>query len=155
MGIFQKRKNKHRKLLLFLCILIACMFLWTKDGKAENNEVTPEILRVGYSAKFLNDVSLADAQVAIELWTRQLTNNAALKMQPKPYIYDDLQSMVHALKNREIDFIAITAMDYLKIKDKVPLEPTLVGNKWRATHGDELVLVVRREQQITDIARLS
>jgi len=125
-------------------------------GQAENNEFTPEILRIGYSTKFLNDVSVADAQVALELWTRELSKSAMpmLKMQPKPFIYDDLQSIVKALRNKEIDLIAITAMDYLKIKDKVPLEPALSASRQGSVDGDELVLVVRREQQITDIGQL-
>jgi ABC-type phosphate/phosphonate transport system substrate-binding protein len=135
-------------IILLLCRIAEC--------QAENSEFTPEILRVGYSTKFLNDVSVADAQVALELWTRELSRSAMpmLKMQPKPFIYDDLQSIVKALKNREIDLIAITALDYLKIKDKVQLEPALSASRQGTNDGDELVLLVRRDQQITDLGQL-
>jgi ABC-type phosphate/phosphonate transport system substrate-binding protein len=146
----------RKDILLAAFSLIILLFCRDAECQAENKEFTPEILRVGYSTKFLNDVSIADAQVALELWTRELSRSAmpTLKMQPKPFIYDDLQSIVTALKNREIELIAITAMDYLKIKDKVPLEPALSASRQGSVDGDELVLLVRREQRITDIGQL-
>src|SRR5271157_4849131 len=123
-------------------------------GRGENNEFTPETLRFGYSSKFLNDVSLGDAQVAMELWTREFIKSTELKMKPKPLIYDNLQSVVNALNNRELDLVALTTMDYLKIRDKVPVEAALVGSRRKAVDGDELVLLVRRDQGTMDIRQL-
>jgi len=149
--------GKAKKHIILACLAYGVILLCRAGyGQADNNEFAPEILRVGYSTKFLNDVGVADAQVALELWTRELSKSAMpmLKMQPKPLIYDNLQSIVNALKNREIDLIAITALDYLKIKDKVPLEPALSASRRGDVDGDELVLLVRREQQITDLSQL-
>ena len=155
MGVFRKRYKNRRKLILHICLIVACMVLCTKQGKCENNEYSPESLRVGYATKLLNDVvSEADAMAALELWTREITKTTKLKMLTKPVLFGDLQSMVQAMKNRETDLIALTVMDYMKIRDKVPLEPALVGSKRETTYGDELVLIVRREQGITDIGQL-
>jgi len=138
------------------CFPVICMVILSHSacGHAENNAPTSDQLRVGFSSKFLNDVSFADAQGALELWIREFSRNSTLKMQPKPYIFDDSQSVVRAIKNKEIDFVAITATDYLKIKDKVPLEPALAPIRRGTDEGDSLVLLVRRDQGITDISQL-
>jgi len=98
--------RKAKKHIILACLAYGVILLCRAGyGQADNNEFAPEILRVGYSTKFLNDVGVADAQVALELWTRELSKSAMpmLKMQPKPLIEDNLQSIVNALKNREID----------------------------------------------------
>ncbi len=144
----------NKQVLLASLVFGLTLLCQAGDGRCENNEFTPEALRFAYSSKFINDVSIGDAQVAIELWTRELIRNTALKMKPKPLIYDHLQSIVKALNNKEVDIIALTPMDYLKIRDKVPLEPALLGSRRNAIDGDELVLLVRRDQGIRDINQL-
>ncbi len=140
---------------LVACCLIA-LFCTNDVCWGENSDYSPEVLRIGYSSKFfLSSVSVADAQVALSLWTRELTPSSTLKtMQPKPLIFDNLQSIVKALNNRTIDFVAVTAIDYLKIRDRAPLEPAFVGSRRNAVGGDELVLLVRRDQGIRDISQL-
>lgn len=140
----------------FMAGALGLVFLFITSGLCwcESGQYTPQFLRVGYSTKFLNDVSLADAQVAIDLWTKEMAKSSNMKLQPKAFIFDSLQSMVKALKNREIDMITLTATDFIKIKDKVALDPALVASKRGAADGDELALIVRRDQGIKDISQL-
>lgn len=155
MGIFRESHKNRRKSILYICLIVACMVLCADEGKCGSDEYTPESLKAGFSTKLLSGVvSQADAMVALELWTREMTKTSKLTMLTKPILYEDLQSIVQALKNRQIDFIALTVMDYLKIRDKVPLEPALVGLRRGVTYGDELALIVRREEGITDIGQL-
>ena len=140
--------------ILLISLIFGSLVLQDKQCFGESGEYAPEILKIGYSVKFLSNVGLADAQAALELWVKELSRTSKLKMQPKPVIYEDLQAMANAIKNRKIDFIAITSVDYLKIKDKVPLEAAFVGSSKKAGVGDEVVLLVRRDQRITDIRQL-
>ncbi len=148
-----KLRSMKKQVLLASLVFGLILLCQAGHGRAENNEFKPEAIRFGYSSKFLNDVSVGEAQVAIELWIGEITKNTAFKMKPKPLIYDHLQSIVKALNSREVDFVAISAIDYLKIRDKAPLEPAFVGSR-RKTVDDELVLLVRRDQGIRDISQL-
>lgn len=147
-------KRRLMKRLMISASGLVCLFCLAGICWAEGNEYTPQLLRVGYSTKFLGDVSLADAKVAIELWTKEMSKSSLMKMQPKTFIFDDLQTMVTALKNRDIDMVTLTAMDYIKIKDRVAIDPTLVASKRGAVGGDELCLIVRRDQGMTDVKHL-
>ncbi|HMK55940.1 MAG TPA: PhnD/SsuA/transferrin family substrate-binding protein [Dissulfurispiraceae bacterium] len=145
---------KYTRRLVLGALSLVFLFFITGTCSPEVNEYMPHHLRVGYSAKFLNDVSLADAQVAIELWTKEMAKSSILKVQPKAFIFDNLQTMVTALQNNEIDMVTLTAMDFIKIRDKVAIEPALVASRRGAAGGDELALIVRRDQGITDVKQL-
>jgi ABC-type phosphate/phosphonate transport system substrate-binding protein len=148
--------SSRRIIVLVVLSLIILLSCGNSECREQNCEFTPEVIRVGYSTKFFNDVGIADAQIAMELWTRELSKGTmpALRMQPKPFIYDYPETLVRALKNRELELVATTATDYLKIKDKVPLEPALSANRQGSGDGDEMVLLVRRDNQITDLGQL-
>jgi len=111
-------------------------------------------LRVGFMGKFLNDVSYADAQAALELWIREFTQSRSLDVHSKPYIFDDIDAMFNALKNKQIDVVGITPMDFIALRDRFPLEPALVALRRGALYGEQLVIVVRRDQNMTAISQL-
>ena len=112
-------------------------------------------MKIGYSAKFLNEVNKADAQVALEIWIKELNSyRATYKVSSKAYVYDDLQSMAYALANREIDFVAITSLDYLRVREKIPIEPLVVANRGKEVGGDRMIILVRRDREITNIQQL-
>ncbi len=142
------------RIVIIALMFIICLFQ-SGVSYGEYKETSQEPLKIGFSAKFLNDVSRADAQVALELWIRELSKNRKLKVQPKPIVFDNVQEMTNALKNREVDLIALNTLDYLKIRDIVPLEPALVGNRGKNdVGGDEIVVVVRRDKGITNFSQL-
>ncbi|MBA4374540.1 MAG: hypothetical protein C0402_16945 [Thermodesulfovibrio sp.] len=135
-------------------IIIVCLLFPPEVSRGENREASPEPLKVGFSVKFLNDVSRADAQVALELWIREISRSLGIKANPKPFIFDNSMEMTTALRNGGIDLIALSTLDYLNIRNSVPLEPALVGDKGKLAGGDEIVVVVRRDQGITDFGQL-
>ncbi len=135
-------------------MFIVCLLSSSGVSRAENSEASQEPITLGFSNKFLNDVNRADAQVALELWIREISKNLGIKAHPKPLVFDNLPEMMAALKNGGIDLIALSTLDYLNIRNTVPLEPALVGDKGKSTGGDEIVIVVRRDQGITDFNQL-
>ncbi len=110
-------------------------------------------LRMGYSSRLLLDVSLQDAQTAMALWTRELNRLAGLKTLPRTKIYEDLPSLVAALQNGEVDFVALNCVDYKKVSGSVPIEPALVGMKG-GSPWQEMVLLVHRTGGVDRITRL-
>lgn len=147
----------NTRIHLIILTTLMCMVLMVcqaRNSSGENRGYAPELIKIGFSSKFLNDVSHADAQVALGLWIRELSKTIGIKGHPKPFIYDNLQELASAVTNKEVDLIAITTMDYLSIKDAIPLEPALVGKKGNSVGGEDLIILVRRDQSIAELSQL-
>ena len=102
----------------------------------------------GYSARLLFDVVPRDAQAALELWSRELHRLAGHTIRPRPIIYEDLRTMIDAVSRKEIDLVALSALDYLRLADRALVEPALVGNKGNGAY-EEHVLLVRGDSRIS------
>jgi ABC-type phosphate/phosphonate transport system substrate-binding protein len=109
--------------------------------------------RFGYSSRLLFDLSRADATTALTLWTKELAKEAGSTGAAKATIYDDLGSLVDAIRSEQIDFVAISSMDYLKIHKQLSLEPALVGTK-NGKYAEDQLLLVRRDKGYTRLGHL-
>lgn len=123
------------------------------DSTGSSSIWGPEGIRFGYSSRLLFEVSRQDAQAALALWTRELFRLAGLDTPPQAKIYEDTPSLVSAISRAELDFIALPCLDYLKIRDRVRLEPALAGMK-NGILKDEMVLLVRRESGLDRMEKL-
>ena len=122
-------------------------------GQAGNKALADITIRVGYSLSLFPDVEKKDAQIAIEIWSKELNRLIGTRAVPKAVIFDDLQALVDAANNGEIDMVSLVTLDYIKIKDRVSLEPAFVPLN-RDEKGEEKILLVRRDKGITKISQL-
>jgi ABC-type phosphate/phosphonate transport system substrate-binding protein len=113
----------------------------------------PQGVRIGYSSRLLFEVSLQDAQTAMALWTRELNRLAGLNVPPRATIFEGMPTLVAAIQGGEVDFIALSCLDYMKIRERVSIEPALVGLKGERS-GDEMVLLVHRGSGIERLGQL-
>lgn len=143
-----------RHIIKTFCIICVCVLFPLNAVHAEHIESRSDILPVGFSGKFLNDVTAADAKVALELWIRQFTKSTSLKTDPKPYIFEDSDALFRALKNNTVSLVGLSAIDYIRMRDKIPLEPALVAVRKGGIDGEQLVMLVRRDQNITNLGQL-
>ena len=115
--------GRHLICLSFLLVVITVgssgMATTTKDGV--------EYLNVGYTKSLLSDVDFKDAQVAMDLWVRELSKASHNPLRPKSILIEDLPSLVRALNAKQIDVLGLSCLDYFKIKDQVDLEPGMVA----------------------------
>jgi len=121
--------------------------------QGENMTLSGKTIRIGYSSNLFPDVDMKDAQVAIQLWSKALNQQIGTGAIPKAILFDDLQSIVNAANNGEIDMVSLFALDYIKIRDRASLEPALVPLN-RDETGEEKILLVRRDKGITKISQL-
>jgi len=152
-----QRRNSMMLERLIVAVLVAAVTFLCFEPRcigAESPEAKFDLLRVGFLGKFLNDVSYADAQAALEIWIREFTKSRSLDVRSKPYILDDVDAMFNALKNKQIDVVGITPMDFIALRDRFPLEPALVALRRGALYGEQLEIVVRRDQNITGLSQL-
>lgn len=143
---------RKRFALLATVLCISLLVRGTGAAEGEGAFASRGIL-FGYSSRLISQVTRSDAQAALTLWTRELTRLADYPVVARSIVYEDLTALVAAVHNKEIDIIALTPLDYLKIRDRVPMEPALIGVRNGRT-GDEQVLVVRREDGIRNVNQL-
>jgi phosphonate transport system substrate-binding protein len=109
--------------------------------------------RIGYSSRLIFDVTREDARLALDLWTRELGRDGRIAGTPKATIYDDLPSLVAAIRSEEVDFIALTTLDYMKLQNQLGLEPAVFGTKGGRI-ADEQILLVRADSGFDRLGKL-
>jgi len=135
-----------------LAILLTALMLVTSGVRAEESDQGSKIIRVGYSGQLFTETSLRDAQVAIELWTRQVAVGME-RVIPQIVLFDDLEGMVRAVRAGEVDLLSISTLDYLRIRDHTALEPALASVSGIKAE-QEYVLLVRRNREVGSLQAL-
>jgi ABC-type phosphate/phosphonate transport system substrate-binding protein len=108
---------------------------------------------VGFSTRILSDIDPRDAQVAMELWTNELSRSMGIKTLPQTVIFRNTGDMLESLKKRELTIASLPAIDYLKIRDEVRLTPSIVSSS-NAGKGREAVLIIHRDSGIRTLSDL-
>jgi len=120
---------------------------------AELQDVTPKVLRVGFSTRILSDIDPRDAQAAMELWTKELSRSMGIKTLPQTIIFRNSADMLESLKKGELTIVSLPAIDYLKMRDETRLTPSIVSSS-NEGRGREFVLITRRDSGIRTVADL-
>ncbi len=159
MGMNQGRRHGrgYRSTVTRFCRSISvCLVLLlfpADEGWSEKGNPDPAVIRVGYSTQLLPDLDERDARVAIEVWSKELNRSMGTAYRPKAVLYRDLTAITEALTRGEIDLISMTALEYLKIRDRVPAEPAIIP-LYRTEKEGEMVLIVHRDSGITSAQQL-
>ena len=77
------------------------------------------------------------------MWMIELAKTAGLEAEITATIYDDLEKIAEVIRQRSIDFVAMTALDFLRIKNQVPIEPMLIATN-RGKAGEEYALIIHK-----------
>jgi len=141
-------------IMLFAALLVPTATLGGAPfSGAELQDVLPKVLRMGFSARILSDIDPRDAQVAMELWTKELGRSMGIKTELQTVIFKKTADMIEAVKKGELTILSLPAIDYLKIRDEARLTPSVVSTN-NAGRGREFVLITRRDSGIRTVADL-
>ncbi len=138
--------------LLAVVAALCLMGLAVGPGHAEPSS-PPATLNAGYPRVAFTDVDIKDAQAALEIWTRQVSNDGETPLATKVTIYPDELGITQALQQKELDLVILSSSYYLKIKDLVSLEPVFVPS-YHNLIGDEYLLLVHRDAGISRVKQL-
>ena len=115
------------------------------SGICGAQETYQDTVRMCTSGALFTHVSVNDAIVAMDLWTKKLAARAPELPEMQLVVIDHVDEIVDALRQREIDIVALTSLAYLEMRDQVALEPLIVpGLRGRNDVLQEFVLVGRR-----------
>ena len=136
-----------------------CLTFSIASGAWGQDEMTSpppgmDVIRMAYSAKQFKGLDLNDVQVAVELWTKQLLARLEESVGVDVLFFQDVSELVSAVEDGELDMIALSTLEYLEIRDRVPVEPLLMGIVEESVF-DEYILLVRRDRDLHRLEQLS
>lgn len=141
-----------RKFRLSLGSLLVIVII-SSLGMAETVRDGIEYLNIGYTKSLLSDVDFKDAQVAMDLWVKELSKSTKNPLQPRSILIDDLPALIRAINAKQVDVLGLSCLDYFKIKDQVNLEPgmvVIIGGK----PSKEFSLITRRDKGLKNLGEL-
>lgn len=116
-----------------------------------------QVIQAGFSANLFYEVDSRDAKIALEIWVKEVfgdNNNAGgTLLRPNVMIFEDLSLLKSAIEKDKLDFLSLSTLDYLELKDQVDFEPILMGS-YKGAVGEENVLLVHRDLEGDDLAPL-
>jgi ABC-type phosphate/phosphonate transport system substrate-binding protein len=113
----------------------------------------PKVVRMGFSSRVFPDVDQRDAQVAMELWTRELARSMGIRTSLQTVIFNKPAELLNAVKRGELIVVVLPAIEYLQIRDKTLLSPSIVAANY-AGNSRQFLLIVRRDSGIRSVADL-
>lgn len=105
----------------------------------------PKVLQVGFSSNVFPDLDRRDAQVAMELWSRELTRRIGISA--KVTIYRDTTAMRTAFRKGQLHIVTLSSVEYLQVRNSLPLVPAFVA-ACKTGRRTNQVLIVRRDSGI-------
>jgi len=120
---------------------------------SEQVDYAQKLFRVGFSARVFPDVDQRDALVAMELWARELALGIGIRVSPQTVIYKNTSDLLNAVKRGELTIVTLPAVEYLQIRDKAPMTPSIVAAN-NVGKGRQYVLIVRRDSGIKSVMDL-
>jgi ABC-type phosphate/phosphonate transport system substrate-binding protein len=125
-------------------VLITIFLLCLESSSiAESDSGLPKVLKVGFSSRVFPDVDNNDVRVAMELWAKELSRSAGIPA-AQVTIFRDPSEWLPAVRQGELHLITITAMEYMRFKDKSQLIPSYNATNKTGASMDQLVIVNRK-----------
>lgn len=121
-------------------------------GTANPRDELPKVLHVAFSSRVFPDVDQKDAQVAMELWARELSRRAGI---PKAQvtIFNNIQEIQGAVRRGDIHMVTMSSMEFLKYRKELKIVPAYVAAN-RTGRDMENLIVVRRDSGIQKVREL-
>lgn len=140
----------------FCCIgLVLAGMLWTlpNSASAEQNVDGTRVFRAGFLQRGFSAVDPRDAKAALEVHAREISRFLELKAVAKVVMFADMASMENALRNNDLDLASIPTIEYLRIRESVPLIPSFVGI-YKNGPGIRYVVITRKDSGIRSVPDL-
>jgi ABC-type phosphate/phosphonate transport system substrate-binding protein len=134
-----------RILLIFSVVLFNTVLAIAQplSGGVKQTREMPNVLRVGFLSNVFSNVDNRDAQVAMELWARELARGAGIN-KASVTLLNSREELTAAVRNGSLDIVTLSALDYLKLRNSLPLVPAFVASNHVGPAREQLLIVSRR-----------
>jgi len=146
--------NDYFRPFCYMGLLLAGMLSPLPDcASAAPNVDGTRVFRAGFLQRGFSAVDPRDAKAALEVHAREISRLLELKTVAKVVMFPDMASMTNALRNNDLDLASIPTIEYLRIRETVPLIPSFVGI-YKNGPGIRYVVITRKDSGIRSFAEL-
>jgi len=114
----------------------------------------PTKARAGVVMEIFSGVNIDDARAAAQLWADEMLRRTGGRYMGALVVFDNVEQMIQAVRRTEVEVVILPAMDFLRVREQVSLEPRSVGIFSDSTTMQEFVLLVRRGEDVERLADL-
>ncbi len=129
--------------VLSAALMAIILLLWGTSVVAESDSGMPKVLKAGFSSRVFPDLDNNEVRVAMELWAKELCRSAGIPA-ARVTIFRDPAEWLSAVRQGELHILTITAMEYLRYRDRSQLIPSYNATNKAGVNMDQLVIVNRR-----------
>jgi len=137
-------QGRGRRASGLLAVVLATAIQLVADPALAAGAPSPRLARAVLPADMLADVSRKDAEIALAAWAKELGRAAKTPMQTQTSILDDADAVSSAVLRGDVDVFGMATLDYLRLRETLPADPVLVGERGGGPE-DEYLIVVRRD----------
>ena len=139
----------------YAIFLLIATLLWIipPPTAAEQNLKFPKSFRCGFLQSTFQETDPRDAKAAMEVHIREILRNSGLKMPTLLVMFTNMTNLTDALRNGELELVTIPTIDYLRIRDTIPLIPAFVRSDNNGT-GNRYVIIARKDSGIRSLSDL-
>jgi ABC-type phosphate/phosphonate transport system substrate-binding protein len=135
-------------------IAAALVLPWAiRVGAAERPSSKPVHLAVGYTAQIFTDVDTEGALGITKAWAEQILRRRFRDGTSETLILEGAEDAEKAFLEKRADLAALISDEYVRIRDRVAIEPVFVTANARGPYH-QIVLLVRRDGGFTSLADL-
>jgi len=132
-------------------MLLAAWLFFLAAGVPVAKEI--KTVTMAFSSNLISEVNLKDTRLAMEIWSRKLTSRMGFDYRTEVKFFRDYPSLVSAIEKKEVNFVQLSVIEYLGLKDRSLVEPLLISPK-DGRLKDPLIMLVHKESRFNSLEQL-
>lgn len=142
-------------IVLLLVVMILCLFpSQSSAAQTEGLEKYPKIFRFGVLG-VLPRVNHKDAQVVVEMNFVRRNRDRFPGIKAHLEIVSDIDSAAEMFRNQALHGISLSGVDFLRLKDRVELDPLFISSRQEKPLEAYVLLVPKRIASLKELAAVS
>lgn len=122
-------------------------------ARAAETDLDSPPMRVGFSSQLFVDVNESDARAALKVWAKTMGAERNIRVDPNISILVGTDAIAAFLKNAG-DAVTLTAVELWKVRQQVPIWPTMIVGRVGGELFQEYVLLVHRDNPAAQLSDL-
>ena len=151
--ISNAKNARHAMALLAMAVLVSLALLPT-DGAEPASSPRKVKLRILFAGSLIYNFNRDDALIAFKLWVETVGRNKGFLLEAKADFYDRLDEVEQRIREKTVDLVVCTSMDYLQIAQGGPMEPVFAAIRKPEAMFDSYVIVTRRDRNLAALPAL-
>ena len=139
--------------LIMVLVLIVSFLSLPCAGEEPQPQSDRSVFRIGFSSMMFSDVNENDAKAALKAWAQTIARERGVETDPDPSILTGLDELASALRNKQVDMVALLAEEYRALNAAVPLAPLFLAYL-NGKVEEVVVLLAHRDSGIESVEDL-